>query len=189
MCTQLCKIALRPPSLQILLAHEVARYETWVPFASYEAQFASKEYPVGMMRLLSGRVRRSCGLLVVACSLGPSGCTQAAAQATSLKGTAGTVSVLGQLSPLRLDQVSGVSLKDGRLVARGSFENVAIELPAFVDTAQVVRHWALVTESSLDDKKVLNFTHDQSLDDFTIEVPATEAESATVSSRTVAAAR
>jgi len=128
------------------------------------------------MRLLSGRVRRSCGLLVVACSLGPSGCTQAAAQATSLKGTAGTVSVLGQLSPLRLDQVSGVSLKDGRLVARGSFENVAIELPAFVDTAQVVRHWALVTESSLDDKKVLNFTHDQSLDDFTIEVPATEAE-------------
>lgn len=121
-------------------------------------------------------VRRICGVLALACSLGLGGCARAAAQVTPLQGSAGTVSARGQLSPLRLDQVSGVSLKDGRLVARGSFESVTIDLPTFIDTAQVIRHWALVTESSVDDRKVLNFTHDQSLDDFTIEVPATDAE-------------
>lgn len=110
------------------------------------------------------------------CGVGLIGCARAAAQATPLTGSSRTVTVQGQLSPLRLDQVSGVSLKDGGLVARGSFESVSIDLPPFVDTAQVIRHWALVTESSVGDKKVLSFTHDESLDDFTIEVPATDAE-------------
>jgi hypothetical protein len=129
------------------------------------------------MRPMRARCRlRYGGVLALACGLGLTACEQAAAQVTPLTSSAGTVSVQGQLSPLRLDQVSGVSLKDGRLLARGSFETVTLDLPAFVDTAQVIRHWALVTESSVDDKKVLNFTHDQSLDDFTIEVPATDAE-------------
>lgn len=129
------------------------------------------------MPLMPGGYRRRDVVVVLAyVVVGLCGCAKAAAQVTPLTGSAGTVSVQGQLSPLRLDQVSGVSLKDGRLVARGSFESVTIDLPTFIDTAQVIRHWALVTESSVDDKKVLNFTHDQSLDDFTIEVPATEAE-------------
>lgn len=132
--------------------------------------------PLSMMRPMRGSIRGVYGVSALVCGLGLSGCEKAAAQVTPLNGSAGTVSVQGQLSPLRLDQVSGVSLKDGRLIARGSFESVTIDLPAFIDTAQVIRHWALVTESSVDDKKVLNFTHDQSLDDFTIEVPATDAE-------------
>lgn len=104
-------------------------------------------------------------------------CAQAAAQAVPLAGVGGSVSVKGQYQPLRIDEVGAVALKDGRLVVRGSFESVTIDLPAFVDTAQVVRHWALVTESANDaGKRVLNFTHDESLDDFTIEVPATDAE-------------
>jgi len=105
------------------------------------------------------------------------GCAQAAAQAVPLTGVGGSVPVKGQYQPLRIDEVGAVALKDGRLVVRGSFESVTIDLPTFVDTSRVVRHWALVTESASDaGKKVLNFTHDESLEDFTIEVPATDAE-------------
>ena len=92
------------------------------------------------------------------------GCAPAAAQAVPLTSVGGSVKVKGQIQPLRIDEVGSVTLKDGRLVVRGSFESVTIDLPAFVDTARVVRHWALVTESANDaDKRVLNFTHDESL--------------------------
>jgi hypothetical protein len=108
---------------------------------------------------------------VVTCS------APAAAQAVPLTGTGGSVPVKGHYQPLRIDEVGTVTLKDGRLVVRGSFESVTIDLPPFVDTARVVRHWALVTESLADNgRKVLNFTHDESLEDFTIDVPATDAE-------------
>lgn len=101
---------------------------------------------------------------------------QVAAQAVPLASVAGSMPVKGQYQPLRIDEVGGVALKDGKLVVRGSFESVTIDLPPFVDTTKVVRHWALVTESSTETKRILNFTHDQSLDDFTIEIPPTEAD-------------
>lgn len=84
--------------------------------------------------------------------------------------------VTGQYQPLGIDEVAGVSLKDGQLVVRGSTEEATLALPPFVDTSQVIRHWALVTEAHIDGQKVLNFTHDQSLDDFTIALPDTDAE-------------
>lgn len=101
---------------------------------------------------------------------------QVAAQAIPLASVGGSMPVKGQYQPLRIDEVGAVSLKDGKLLVRGSFESVTIDLPPFVDTSKVVRHWALVTESATDAAKVLNFTHDQSLDDFTIELPPTDAE-------------
>lgn len=101
---------------------------------------------------------------------------QVSAQAVPLASVAGSMPVKGQYQPLKIDEVGAVALKEGRLVVRGSFESVTIDLPAFIDTAQVVRHWALVTESATETKRILNFTHDNSLDDFTIELPPTEAE-------------
>lgn len=106
-----------------------------------------------------------------------SSCAPASAQATRLTSLGGSVAVSGQYEPLRIDEVGAVSLKGGHLLVRGSFETVTIDLPPFVDTARVVRHWALTTESNSDDgKKVLTFTHDESLEDFTIALPATDAE-------------
>ena len=110
-------------------------------------------------------------LVLSACSA-----QQVAAQATPLTSTSGTIAVRGQYQPLRLDEVGGVSVKDGKLVVRGSFESVTLDLPPFVDTATVIRHWALVTEAGGETKKILNFAHDMSLDDFTIEIPPTDAE-------------
>ena len=110
-------------------------------------------------------------LLLSACSA-----QQVAAQATPLVSTGGSIAARGQYQPLRLDEVGAVSVKDGKLVVRGSLESVSVDLPPFVDTATIIRHWALVTEAGGDTKKTLNFAHDMSLDDFTIEIPATEAE-------------
>lgn len=105
-----------------------------------------------------------------------SACGEAMAQAVPVRSVGGTMPVSGQYARLQLDRVDGVSITEGRLVARGSIESVPLDVPAFVDTSQVVRHWALVTEANVDDKKVLTFTHAQSLDDFTIELPPTDAD-------------
>jgi hypothetical protein len=105
-----------------------------------------------------------------------SSCTQVTAQASPFEASSKTVKVRGEYSPLRLDEVRAVSLKDGQFIVRGSSESVTVALPAMVDTTKVVRHWALSTEASIEGKKVLTFTHDESLDDFTLELPETEAE-------------
>ena len=105
-----------------------------------------------------------------------SSCGQAAAQSVPLPAVSKTLSVKGQFTPLVIDEVAGVSLKDGQLLVRGAFASVTVTLPPFIDSTKVVRHWALITEAALDGKKLLTFTHDETLDDFTLEVPPTEAE-------------
>jgi hypothetical protein len=113
--------------------------------------------------------------VVVAALVGLIGCSGAAAQSRPLEGTSTTVIVKGQYSSLALDRVDTVSMKDGRLVVSGPLASVALTLPAGTDATKPVRHWALVTEANVDDRRTLTFTHDQSLDDFTLELPPTEA--------------
>jgi hypothetical protein len=86
------------------------------------------------------------------------------------------MTVEGHYSPLALDKVDTVSMEKGQLVIRGSFDSVAVTLPAGADAAKPVRHWALVTEANVDNKRLITFTHDQSLDDFTLDLPPTDAE-------------
>ena len=114
--------------------------------------------------------------VVVASLIGLVGCAPAAAQSRPIKRVSKTVSVEGQYSSLALDKVDSVAMENGQLVVRGSFESVAVALPAGADAAKPVRHWALVTEANVNDSRMLTFTHDQSLDDFTLELPPTEAE-------------
>jgi hypothetical protein len=115
-------------------------------------------------------------VVVVASLAGLIGCTPAAAQSGPLKGTSKTVVVTGEYSPLALDKVETVSVKDGQLVVTGSFDSVTLPLPAGAEAARPLRHWALVTEANVNDRRTLTFTHDQSLDDFTLEVPPGDAE-------------
>ena len=104
------------------------------------------------------------------------GCAPATAQTVPLMGSSKTMTVKGQYQPLRIDEVDGVTLKGAQLVVRGSFESVTVDLPGIADPTKPTRHWALVTESNTDDRRVLNFTHDESLEDFTLEVPASEGD-------------
>jgi hypothetical protein len=83
--------------------------------------------------------------------------------------------VTGELAPLPLEQVTGLAVEDGKLVVRGEEARVALDPPASADLARPSRRWALVTEAHVDDKRVLVFTHEESLDDFSVELPDSEA--------------
>jgi hypothetical protein len=115
-------------------------------------------------------------LVIVASLVGLMGCAPAVARSGPLKGSSRTVTVEGRYSPLALDRVDAVSMKNGQLVVKGSFESVAVTLPAGADPAKPVRHWALITEANDDDKRMITFTHDESLEEFTLELPPTHAD-------------
>jgi hypothetical protein len=114
--------------------------------------------------------------VIVIVLAGAFGCAPVGAQSRALKGTSKTVVVDGEYSSLALDKVDTVSMKDGQLEVKGSFDSVAVTLPAGADAARPLRHWALVTDANVNDKRQLTFTHDQSLDDFTLELPPGDAE-------------
>ncbi|MGC4082526.1 MAG: hypothetical protein QM736_10555 [Vicinamibacterales bacterium] len=53
---------------------------------------------------------------------------------------------------------------------------MAVDLPPSADPAQQNRGWALVTEGEGDDARTLTFTHETTLDDFTLTVPNAEGQ-------------
>jgi hypothetical protein len=103
-------------------------------------------------------------------------CGQSVAPAAPVTGSSKTVTVRGEYAPVALDRVTGLALENGRLVIRGPSTNVTVDPPASADPAKPVRGWALVTESTSGDTRSLTFTHETTLDDFTIDLPASDAE-------------
>jgi hypothetical protein len=83
--------------------------------------------------------------------------------------------VRGHYLPVALDRVEGVSIDAGKIALRGSSSSVAIDPPASADLSRPTRNWALVTETNTGGTRVLTFTHAESLDEFTVELPASEA--------------
>jgi hypothetical protein len=83
--------------------------------------------------------------------------------------------VRGHYLLVALDRVEGVSIDDGKIALRGSSSSVAIDPPASADLSRPTRNWALVTETNTGATRVLTFTHAESLDEFTVELPASEA--------------
>ena len=102
-------------------------------------------------------------------------CAQAAADRATLTGQSKTMTVRGEYSTVAIDQVDGMSLRDGRLALRGSSTTTLLDLPPTADATKAGRGWALVTETAAGDSRVLTFTHETTLDEFTLELPASEA--------------
>jgi hypothetical protein len=109
-----------------------------------------------------------------------SGCLQASSQAPAypapLIGASRTHVVRGEYSAVALASVDGVSVRDGKLILRGPLGTLSIAPPASADLSKPTRHWALTTESNAGSKRELTFTHAQSIEDFTIEMPAGSGE-------------
>jgi hypothetical protein len=63
-------------------------------------------------------------------------------------------------------------------VIHGDSASVTVDLPPSADPDQKNRGWALVTEGEDDDVRRLTFTHETSLDDFSIAVPASAGQMA-----------
>jgi hypothetical protein len=116
----------------------------------------------------------------LACAAGA--CSTPSANQTSspdsgtFTGESAKLDVSGAYQPLAIDQVDGFAREDGRIVVRGPSGRVPLDVPAIVDQSQPNPAWRLVTESNRDGQRHLTFTHETSLDDFTIALPASQAE-------------
>ena len=119
-------------------------------------------------------VRRVAALVVSICFL--IACARPAAQPGAITGASKTQAVRGEYAPVTLAEVDRVSIEGGRLVLHGGAARVTVDLPAGVDTSQPTRNWALTTDTSAGSQTSYTFTHAESLDDFTIELPATDRE-------------
>jgi hypothetical protein len=102
-------------------------------------------------------------------------CAQAAVDRAPLTGQSAIMTVRGEYSAVEIDQIDGMSLRDGRLALRGSSTTTLIDLPPMADASNAGRGWALVTETAAGERRVLTFTHETTLDEFTLELPASEA--------------
>jgi hypothetical protein len=111
---------------------------------------------------------------LLACSTAP---PQAPTYPKSLEGSSNAVVVRGQYEPVALDQIDRVSIENGRIVLHGSSSTVTVEPPPTADMSQSRRNWALTTENELKDgQRALTFTHNMSVEDFTIDLPVGSAE-------------
>jgi hypothetical protein len=110
--------------------------------------------------------------------LATTACTRPLPEEGPLTGTSETVTVTGGYRRLALDAVERMTIENGKLVLHGASSTTAVDLPPTADPAQKNRGWALVTEGAPDDDGVrtLTFTHETSLEDFTIAVPAAEGQ-------------
>jgi hypothetical protein len=114
-------------------------------------------------------------LLAVATTAGTTGCSRSVSGSGAIAGTSDTVTVRGTYARVALDRVDRVSIEGGKLVLHGSSSTVEVDLPPAADPAKPDPHWALATEGDNGRARVLTFTHDMSLDDFTIELPRSQA--------------
>lgn len=102
-------------------------------------------------------------------------CAGAAADRGPLTGSSKTLTVRGEFSAVALDQIDGMALRDGKLALRGSQTTIAVDLPPTADATKPGRGWSLVTEASANGHRTVTFTHETTLDDFTLELPASDA--------------
>jgi hypothetical protein len=95
---------------------------------------------------------------------------------TPIDGSSQTVTVTGEYQSVAIDRVDRLSVMQGKLVLHGPSTNVAVDLPPGADQPKPNQQWALVTEGETNGQRTLTFTHEQSLDDFTISLPPGDAE-------------
>ena len=112
---------------------------------------------------------------VAACSFALSGCAESARSGIPFEGSSETLVVSGQYERLELERIDAVAVEGRSLTFSGPSGQAMVDLPETVDLVKPSRHWALVTEADRGSTRALTFTDAQSLDDFTVELPASDA--------------
>jgi hypothetical protein len=102
-------------------------------------------------------------------------CARAAADRAPLTGSSKTLAVRGEYNAVAIERIDGMAIRDGRLALRGAQATVAVDLPPAADAASPGRGWSLVTEAATQGGRTVTFTHEITLDDFTIDLPASDA--------------
>lgn len=118
--------------------------------------------------------RRALALGVAAFAFSSCAAEPAVAVPTPLKGSSQTLVVQGEYAPIALERVDGLSFDKGKVIVHGPSSTVTIDVPPVAEAAEPIRHWALVTEGEAAGKRALTFTHETTLEDFTIELPKSD---------------
>lgn len=90
-------------------------------------------------------------------------------------GTSAKFTIQGKFARIDMDAVDSISIDDGKLVVHG-LGMVKEDIPADADPAKPAGHWSLTTETAKGKMRAVTFTHDESLDEFTIDVPGGDSE-------------
>src|SRR3954452_14727620 len=116
-------------------------------------------------------------------SLGPTfvllasvGCSKPLAENGTFTTSSASAKATGEYKRVDIDSVERISIEDGNLVLHGTGRSVTIDLPANADPDQKNRGWALVTEGEGDGSRTLTFTQENSLEDFSVTLPAAEGQ-------------
>ena len=103
-------------------------------------------------------------------------CTGAAADHGPLTGTSKTLTVRGEYSAVALGDIAGMALQEGKLALRDASKKiVTVDMTPMADSTKPGRGWSLVTEGTANDRRTVTFTHETTLDDFTLDLPASDA--------------
>ena len=103
--------------------------------------------------------------------MAPAACSKGVPEAGPLMATSDKVTIAGEYKPVTIDSVESMTIENGKLVLHGTAKTATVDLPQAADPDQKNRGWALVTEGEGDDTRTLTFTHEMTLEDFTITVP------------------
>ena len=85
--------------------------------------------------------------------------------------TSNDYAVAGSYTLVKIDRVEAVRVEKGRLVLRGTPEEVTVDLPATANPEKPARHWALVTDAHVDGHRLITFTEAELVKDVSIELP------------------
>src|SRR5882757_9580231 len=86
------------------------------------------------------------------------GCGGRSAGPHALKATSKDYTVRGEFAFVALDRVESLKVENGRLVLHGPPADLVLDMPSSADPGRPARHWALVTDSHLDDRHQFTFS-------------------------------
>jgi hypothetical protein len=94
----------------------------------------------------------------------------------AITGESKTHEVRGEYKSIALERVDGLALENGKVLVRGPAGSVPLDMPAAADTSRPNRQWVLVSEADTGGRRIVNFTHEESVEDFTLDLPAGDSE-------------
>ena len=100
------------------------------------------------------------------------GCSKTPAEKGTFTTSSASATATGEYNRVDIDSVERMSIEDGKLVLHGTGKSVTLDLPPNADPDQKNRGWALVTEGEGDGSRTLTFTQENSLEDFSVTLPA-----------------
>jgi hypothetical protein len=113
---------------------------------------------------------RRLGFLLFALTVA-STCSPPPDQPGDVTGTSGKYAITGKYAPISIDRVDSLSLDNGKLTIHGSSTTITEDVPAGADPSKPERTWSLTTETDTGKDRALTFTHNETIDELTIDIP------------------